>query len=112
MNASILSMAKDSLKPANNVSQKPTIHIEQPADSIQALLVQLLEHVDVSFGETPIDLTNMTLGICQEIGVLITTVLDCDDPGISTRALSVLSHEQFLQSMALEAVANVRVRTD
>ncbi|MCD8475227.1 MAG: hypothetical protein LRY40_00015 [Shewanella fodinae] len=112
MSVSILSMAKDTLKQTNTISEKPTIHIEQPADSIQALLVQLLEHVDVSFGDTPIDLTNQTLGICQEIGVLITTVLDYDDSGISTRALSVLSHEQFLQSMALEAVANVRVRTD
>ncbi|KFZ38427.1 hypothetical protein HR45_02995 [Shewanella mangrovi] len=97
---------------SGNIAQqnKPKIHIENPEDSLPALLIQLLKHVDVSFGAVPIDLINLTLGTCQEIGLVLTTELDNKQSSYLSRTLSTLSHDQFLQSVALEAVLNVPVR--
>lgn len=89
---------------------KPQIHIENPEDSLPALLVQLLKQVDISFGTVPIDLINQTLGTCQEIGLVLTTELDNKQSSYLSRTLSTLSHDQFLQSVALEAVLNIPVR--
>lgn len=112
MSATIHTAAQNALNQNQVTQQKPSIHIEHPADSIHELLIQLLQAVDVTFGSSPIDLITQTLSINSELALVVSSELGLERSGYFNRTLEVLANEQLLQSIALNVVATVRVRTD